>query len=71
MRDFITYKKSLEILDNIKISCSSKRVFIANSVGYILAKDIKMNINYSVSNLRIAGIGITLAYIITFLIMGI
>ena len=39
--------------------------------GYILAKDIKMNINYSVSNLRIAGIGITLAYIITFLIMGI
>ncbi|WP_198304376.1 molybdopterin molybdotransferase MoeA [Arcobacter vandammei] len=45
MRDFITYKKSLEILDNIKISCSSKRVFIANSVGYILAKDIIANHN--------------------------
>src|SRR5574344_1552367 len=35
----------LKVLENIKISCSSKRVFIANSVGYILAKDIIANHN--------------------------
>ena len=40
MREFITYKKSLEILENIKINPSTKRLFIANAVGYILAKDI-------------------------------
>ena len=40
MREFITYKKSLEILENIKINPSTKRLFIANAVGYVLAKDI-------------------------------
>ena len=40
MREFITYKRSLEILENIKINPSTKRLFIANAVGYVLAKDI-------------------------------
>src|SRR5574344_2622170 len=40
MREFITYKKSLEILENIKITHSTKRLFISDAIGYILAKDI-------------------------------
>ncbi|RBQ29909.1 molybdopterin molybdotransferase MoeA [Aliarcobacter vitoriensis] len=41
MRDFISYKKSLEILNNIKIPKSvTKRVFISDAIGQVLAKDI-------------------------------
>lgn len=41
MRDFITFQKSIEILDNLKIdSLGTKKVFISNSLGQVLASDI-------------------------------
>jgi molybdopterin molybdotransferase len=40
MRDFITYNKSLELINNIKITPCTKRLFIIDAIGYILASDI-------------------------------
>ncbi|WP_026804376.1 molybdopterin molybdotransferase MoeA [Aliarcobacter lanthieri] len=41
MRDFISYKKSLEILNNIELpKAITKRVFISDAIGKVLAKDI-------------------------------
>lgn len=41
MRNFISYEKSLEIINSIKIDNPvSKRVFITDSIGRVLAKDI-------------------------------
>ena len=41
MRNFISYKKSLEIIDNIVLNkqCSEK-LFITNAIGRVVAKDI-------------------------------
>ena len=38
---------------------------------FVLAKDIKLNINYEISNYRLWGIGLSMAYLITILITGI
>ena len=38
---------------------------------YVLLKDIKLKINYSINSWRLTGIGLTISYIIMFLIMGI
>ncbi len=40
MREFISFKKSMQILESIEINPCTKRVFIVDSIGYILAKDI-------------------------------
>ena len=41
MKNFISYEKSLEIINSIKIDNPiSKRVFITDSIGRVLAKDI-------------------------------
>lgn len=45
MREFITYKKSLKILENINITPSTKKLFISNALGKIIAKDIIANHN--------------------------
>lgn len=45
MRNFITYQDSLNILNSIKITPSTKRLFISNAIGFILAKDIVANHN--------------------------
>ncbi|OCL99429.1 Molybdopterin molybdenumtransferase [Aliarcobacter thereius] len=40
MRDFITYEESLKIINNIKVSNSTEKLFLTNALGRILAKDI-------------------------------
>jgi molybdopterin molybdotransferase len=41
MKKFITYKQSLEILNNIDIqNNSTKKLFIADTLGYIIANDV-------------------------------
>ncbi|OCL84989.1 Molybdopterin molybdenumtransferase [Arcobacter porcinus] len=40
MRDFITYEESLKIINNIKISNSTEKLFLTNALGRILAQDI-------------------------------
>ena len=40
MRDFITYEESLKIINNIKISNSTEKLFLSYSLGRILAQDI-------------------------------
>jgi molybdopterin molybdotransferase len=41
MRNFISYKESLEILNNIKIKKqTTEKLFITNAVGKVIAKDI-------------------------------
>jgi len=46
MRDFISYQKSLEILNSIKLpKAVTKRVFILDAIDQVLAKDIIANHN--------------------------
>ena len=46
MRNFISYKKSLEILGDIVLSKqSSEKLFITNAIGRVIAKDIIANHN--------------------------
>ena len=46
MRNFISYKKSLEILGDIVLSKqSTEKLFITNAIGRVIAKDIIANHN--------------------------
>lgn len=45
MRNFISYEKSLEILENIKINRTTQKLFITNAIGKVVAKDIIANHN--------------------------
>ncbi|HNW66375.1 MAG TPA: molybdopterin molybdenumtransferase MoeA, partial [Aliarcobacter cryaerophilus] len=41
MRDFISYNKSLEIINSIEFSKTpTQKLFITNAIGRVLAKDI-------------------------------
>ena len=40
MRDFISYEKSLEILQNININQTTQKLFITNAIGKVIAKDV-------------------------------
>lgn len=40
MRNFISYKKSLEIINSLEFKNSTKKLFLTNALGHILAKDI-------------------------------
>ncbi|MCG3719136.1 molybdopterin molybdenumtransferase MoeA, partial [Aliarcobacter butzleri] len=46
MRNFISYEKSLEILNNIKLNKGvTQKLFIIDAIGKVLAKDIIANHN--------------------------
>jgi molybdopterin molybdotransferase len=40
MRNFINFKESQEIINNIQVNKSSQKKFISDAVGFVLAKDI-------------------------------
>ena len=41
MRNFISYKKSIEILNNIELNKrATQKVFITNAIGKVISKDI-------------------------------
>ena len=41
MRNFISYEKSIEILNNISINKqSTEKLFITNTIGRVIARDI-------------------------------
>jgi molybdopterin molybdotransferase len=46
MRNFISYEKSLEILNNIRLNKGvTQKLFIIDAIGKVLAKDIIANHN--------------------------
>ena len=40
MRDFISFKQSQEIIQNIEVKQTTQKKFISQALGYVLAKDI-------------------------------